>query len=155
MCTLVFNQSLHRKLWLYIAEHCIEKTCAILQMHKDGLLTRRETKTLLESKNYCLTCAYAEEMRYHGSIGECECCPFVGMHSVQEKCLRGTFTNFCLEMHMLNGRNETTDYYAVMLDGEYFAVRNNKTSQEQHRKLCAMYARAIANWPVRDNVDCV
>lgn len=155
MCTLVFNQSLHRKFWLYIAEHCIEKAAAIEQMIEQGLLTLDEAQTLLASKNNCLACEYAEEMRFHDSIGACECCPFVGVHSVSENCLHGTYNNYCIAMCLSWDWCKTNDYYVIRTGGEYFAIKNNEISQEQHRKLCTMSARAIANWPVRDDVDCI
>lgn len=165
--SLVFNRTLHTKLWLYIAEHCVSKETAVSKMAEKGLITAEEKYLLEVSTNTCLACEYADKLQdllYDPYRNMCDFCPLVGQFT-QHTCLRNVWYEFSVEQDLADKYSCQYTYpfflYPVssemeyMLSTTYPTIYYNALRAAPHRKIDAIYARTIAHWPVKENVVCI
>ena len=137
MSDLVFEHTLHRTMWLYLAEHPgVVKVDAVVYLKIEGLLTI-DMEERLWNHARCFACLYADKVYKPLSVGGGRCghCPFKNVNR-NKGCLNAVFNDW---------HKTTCD-----LNRKYFTPASRTATE----KLCSMYARCIANWPVKDDVIC-
>lgn len=134
---LIFPHELHIKVWKYIADNPgMYVPGAVLKMHSFGLLTNNEAALFFVRGNDRLGCLYGRIARRPG-YECCTECPFVTMAQHPAGCLDQVFCNW------------VTYTYPVSCNTYY-----SGGDPADCATMSAMYARIIADWPVRKKVIC-
>ena len=157
----IFDHKLHRLMWMILAYNPdLNKEDVIAILCEEGLIPLEDMEAIHASHS-CFACRYARLALIAKQDFLCMClckhCPLaISDNCEMNGCLDGIYSKYIglIDDIQLNYRDKFSDYIVRPIDpfGKYyqkFAGLTLEGAIQLHR----MYCRAIADFPLKENVD--